>query len=219
VRCDDALAMLLDADLAAFAFNAASPLGSHLTECARCRAVANRLRLSTTQVAAALAAHPLPEPSAVRLAPRRRVIVLLPISLVAAAIALIYFAASHGPSAVVVHAVPGATVAVVEPRPAVPASARPAATRVRSTIGVLPVQRRVAATAFTPIRAEGASKAMPLRVEVAGPLVAKSALPVPLAIEADASAADAGSAEGASPVRHGVVLHPRNPNITVVWFY
>lgn len=70
MRCDDALAVMLAAELAELSCEHRTPLGRHLADCARCRRVAEQLRDDSAHLAAMVAVPRLAVPRApVRIMP------------------------------------------------------------------------------------------------------------------------------------------------------
>jgi hypothetical protein len=225
--------MLLDADLAALSANHASPLGEHVRDCARCRAIVVALQADTSRLAALTVAHPAPA-AGLKRSDRRRPIWLAPIPLAAAAV-VAYVALSRAPSS---EAPPPEPIARQEAARDPAAAADPTAAPDPAAIAddpapalsTAPVAPRVARRHALPVArphpsadapsavVEG-SRSTPTRIDVGGPTLAQSVAPTPVAYAAEFTTSELALADVSTVGGRVVVLRPSNSNITVVWCY
>jgi hypothetical protein len=207
--------MLLDADLAALSTDHASPLGAHVANCARCRAIVITLQADTSRLAALAVAHPAP-PARTGNTVRRRMPWLAPIPL-AATLLLAYVGLSRmTPKAV---DLPPATTARKANPPDL-ADAVPAARVVpRRPSRNAPASVRRLASASTTADLDESRRSTPTRIEVGGPTVAESVTPKLVAYDGDLNGVELAMADVSTSSGRVVVLRPGNTKITVVWFY
>lgn len=217
MTCENALLMLLDADLAALVRDNSSPLGRHLAGCARCQAIVARLQADTSRLAAMTGARTELAAPRRHSGLRRRAIWLAPIPLAAAAV-LAFVASSRVPAIVAPAAQTGAALTHA-PAPAAPPTASVSASRPSRGTDAPDRRRPRAAAAPAPVDVAVGHRWTPTRIEVGGPFLAKSVAPLPVAFDADPSDGELTAADVATPGGRVVVLRPGNTNITVVWFY
>lgn len=203
MTCNDALRALLDADLEAVAAEDASPLGLHVANCARCRAVLSGLRADTARLATVAARHPVPTrqvaPRAGR--PSRWSFVPIPLAM-AAVLAFIVLTQTIRPRA---------TISVTEAPASGPA---PAAKVVTSSV----VSTRARADLRTG-RIAASRLPPPTPLETVGPLPAQASAPTPVQVDPVVISEVPATVAVATAGGRAVVLRPSNANITVVWFY
>lgn len=218
MNCDQALANIVEADLAAL-HREDTPLGRHVQACERCAAIVRMLQRETGALTSLVARVSLTAPtSGARRARTTRPQALRWASLAAASAALMYVVLLRAPAdnrVPMVPQLPSAPHEAAPPPPASPASA-----------SVAPVANRAMAT--RPVR-QDALPPRPLRavppdavpIPLSPPIVAQRMASEPMMavpIANDVVPADSAPASERDVIaRHAIALPQSNPRVTVLW--